>query len=107
MEMSTFLRRPFYIEAVEITKENIEEVAKKVGELRHSEEHGTYIQVNRDILPNMHQVFVGYFMTKMGKNVRCYSPELFHEQFTPKTDAIDEWVSFVNKDVEPRVVNGR
>jgi hypothetical protein len=106
MDTTTYLRRPFYIEAVEITAENIEEVAKLVGEIRHNDD-GPYIQVNRDILPNMHQVYIGFFMTKMGKNIRCYSPELFREQFTPKTDAIDEWVSFVNKDVEPRVANGR
>lgn len=107
MEMTTYLRRPFYIEAVEITKENIAEVAKLVGELREGDQ-GPYIQVDRNILPNMHQVYVGFFMTKMGKNVRCYSPELFHEQFTPKTEPIDEWVRFLNKDLEPRTsVNAR
>jgi hypothetical protein len=107
MEMKTFLRRPFYIEAVEITADNIEEIAKMVGELKHNE-NGPYIQVDRNILPNMHQVYIGFFMTKMGKNVRCYSPELFNEQFTPKTGPIDDWVLFLNKDLKPKAdANGR
>lgn len=107
MDTTTFLRRPFYIEAVEITKENITEIAPMIGELREGDQ-GLYIEVDRKILPNMHQVFVGFFMTKMGKHIRCYSPEVFQEQFTPKTDAIDEWVSFVNKDIEPKAsANGR
>lgn len=106
METTTFLRRPFYIEATEITVDNIEEVAKLIGDLKHSEEGlyvGPYIQVDRAKLPTMHQVYPGFFITKMGKNLRCYSPEVFHEQFTPKTGAISEWVDFVNRDLEGRV----
>lgn len=108
METTTYLRRPFYVEVVEITEDNIEEVSKKIGDLRHDDKGTPYIQVNRDILPSMHQVYLGFFMTVMGKNVRCYSPELFREQFTAKTDAIDEWVTFLNKDLEPKAsANGR
>lgn len=80
MEFSKFVRRPFAVEAVEITKLNIEEIARLVGELR-VKEGVIYISLDRRIIPNVGQAYVGWWMTRMGDNYRCYSPKTFNHQF--------------------------
>lgn len=96
---TTFVRKPFVVEAVEITEENIKEVANYVGDLRHKEDGTPYILVDRRLVPNVERVYPGYFMTKMGENVRCYSRRIFREQFMVQTDQIKPWVDFmVNAD---------
>lgn len=96
MEFIKFVRKPFTVEAIEITKENIAEIAELVGTL-HQKDNGTpYIQVNRRIVPNVFRVYPGYFMTQMGDNIRCYSKRIFAEQFIKNTDEIDSWVKYIN-----------
>jgi hypothetical protein len=95
----TFVRKPFIVEAVEITEDNIKEVANYVGDLRQKEDGTPYILVDRRLVPNVERVYPGYFMTKMGENVRCYSRRIFKEQFMVQTDQIKPWVDFmVNSD---------
>ena len=96
MEFSTFVRKPFIVDAVEITTENIEEVAKLVGDLREEENGIRYILVDPRLVPNVDRVYPGYYMTKMGRNVRCYSRKIFKDQFTEKNDAIQPWLDFLN-----------
>lgn len=96
MEFTTFIRKPFAVEAVKITRENIEEIAPLVGELKTKEDGTPYIEVDRKKVPSMLQVFLGSYMTKMGNNVRCYSPKVFEEQFTEQTPEIKAWVDYVN-----------
>lgn len=81
MEFNTYVRKPFVVEAVEITEENIEEVAEFVGTIRHKEDGTKYIFVDRRLVPNLFRVYPGFFMTRMGDNVRCYSPKIFNDQF--------------------------
>lgn len=96
MDYTTFVRKPFTVEAVQVTPENIAEIAEFVGELATREEDGTvYIKVNKKKIPNVFQVFVGYWVTKMGSNIRCYSPKVFAQQFTENTEDIDRWVKFI------------
>lgn len=92
---TTFVRKPFVVEAVEITEDNIEEVANYVGDLRHKEDGTPYILVDRRLVPNVERVYPGYFMTKMGENVRCYSRRIFKEQFMVQTEQIKPWVDFM------------
>jgi hypothetical protein len=96
MEFQTFVRRPFVVQAVEITKDNIEEVAKSVGDLRHKEDGTPYILVDRRLVPNVVRVYIGFFMTKMGENVRCYSAKIFKEQFIAHTDKIQPWLDYLD-----------
>jgi len=98
MEFTTYVRKPFVVEAVEITKENIAEVAKFVGDLREKEDGTPYILVDRRLVPNVFRVYPEFFMTKMGENVRCYSRKIFHDQFTEQTEDIEPWVKFINSD---------
>lgn len=95
MEMETFIRKPFTVKAVEITAENIAEIAPMVGSLKQKDGQ-PYIQVNRKKVPNLYEVHIGYWMTKMNGKVRCYSDRVFTEQFTQMTPEIDSWVQFLN-----------
>lgn len=96
MDFTTYVRKPFTVEAVEITKENIAEVAKLVGDLREEDNGIQYILVDPRLVPNVDRVYTGYYMTKMGRKVRCYSRKIFRDQFTEKTSAIDPWLDYMN-----------
>jgi hypothetical protein len=97
MEFTTFVRKPFVVDAVEVTTENIGEVAKYVGDLREKEDGTPYILVDRRLVPNVFRVYPGFFMTRMGENVRCYSKKIFKEQFMVQTDEIKPWVDLMAK----------
>jgi hypothetical protein len=83
LEFNSYKRKPFFVDAVEVTTENIAEIAPMVGELRTKDDGTPYILVDRRILPNIHRVYPGFWMTKMGDNIRCYSGRIFKEQFEP------------------------
>lgn len=95
MEFETFVRKPFVVTAVEITKDNIAEVAKDVGDLRHKDDGTPYILVDRRLVPNVFKVYVGFYMTKMGENVRCYARRVFHEQFVPMDEPMRKWIEYL------------
>lgn len=95
MEFTTYVRKPFIVDAVEITADNIEEVAKYVGDLREKEDGTQYILVDQRLVPNVERVYPGFFMTKMGENVRCYSKRIFKEQFLFQTEEIKPWVEYM------------
>lgn len=96
MEFITFIRKPFVVEAVLITKDNIKQIAPKVGTLE--EENGEpFIQVNPKKVPNVYRVHPGFWMTKLkGTNqIRCYKPEIFQQQFvenSPEAEALIEQI---------------
>lgn len=103
MEFTTFVRKPFVVDAVEVTTENIGEVAKYVGDLREKEDGTPYILVDRRLVPNVFRVYPGFFMTRMGENVRCYSKKIFKEQFVIQDDQIKQWIEYINgKDNPPK-----
>lgn len=80
MEFTTYIRKPFVVQAVEITEDNIEEIAALVGDL--VEENGTpHIALNRKIIPNVRRARIGWFLTLLGDNYRAYSPKVFNDQF--------------------------
>lgn len=99
MVYETFVRKPFLVEAVEVTEENLEEIAKLVGELR-TKDGKPFIQVNRNVVPGVVRVHPGYMMTRFGDNLRCYNKRVFASQFAPNTPAIEEWVNFINTKAE-------
>lgn len=88
-EFTAFVRKPFSVMATAVTDENIEELAKLVGEVRLKGEE-KYIALDRRIVPNVGRAYIGWFVTKLGDNLRCYSPKVFKEQFMamPDTDPI-------------------
>src|SRR5689334_15450365 len=97
MDFTTFVRKPFTVEAVKITAENIGEVAKYVGDLKEKDDGTPYILVDPRLVPNVERVYAGFFMTKMGDNVRCYSAKIFNEQFVERTEEMIPWLEFMEK----------
>ena len=90
MEMTEFIRKPFVIEAVQITNENIDEVAKEIGFLSKTDNGEKFIIVDRNTVPVVRHVYIGYWMTRYGHRIRCYTPRSFLNQFIPLTDKVLE-----------------
>lgn len=107
MEFNTFVRKPFVVEAVEITVDNIEEIAPLIGKL-HRKDNGTpYIHVDRRLIPNIYRVYPGFWMTRMGDNIRCYSKKIFNEQFVIGAPDVLEWVKYIHgEDGDPDAADG-
>jgi len=96
MEFITHVRKPFVVQAIEITADNIEEIARYVGDLEHKEDGTPYILVDRRKVPNVARVYPGFFMTKMGEHVRVYSRKIFSEQFMLKDETVQPWLDFLD-----------
>ncbi|MBA3551186.1 hypothetical protein H0W32_03190 [Patescibacteria group bacterium] len=94
-DFTTYVRKPFTVEAVEITEENIGEIAKYIGELKETDTGKPYIFIDRRVIPNVFRVTPGFFMTRMGDHLRCYSHKVFLEQFAPPTPEVMAWVDFM------------
>lgn len=75
-----YVRTPFQVKAIRITEENIEEIAKLVGEVE-IEEGKKFIAINRKIVPTIGRAYIGWYLTKSGDSLRCYSPKVFKQQF--------------------------
>ena len=96
MEFTQYVRKPFLVEAVEVTAENMAEVAKYVGEMREKDDGTPFIYVDRRLVPNVFRVYPGFYMTRMGDHIRCYSRKVFLEQFVQSHPDIVAWVEFIN-----------
>src|SRR4051812_4242127 len=106
MDFTTFVRKPFVVEAVEITEENIAEIAQLVGTLKTKGDGQVFIQVDRRLVPNIYRVYPGFWMTKMDDNIRCYSERIFKEQFTELTTEMSEFGIKLSSNTEEAIVNG-
>ena len=100
MEFNSYIRRPFVVEAVEITEENLEEVAKYVGEVKSDDEGNRYIRVDRRLVPALFKVYPGFYFTRMGDKHRCYTPEIFAKQFADASPEVMQWVDYLNSEDE-------
>lgn len=81
LEFKKYARKPFVVNAVQITPENMAEAAKFIGDLREKEDGTPYILVDPRLVPTIERVYAGYWMTVIGDNVRCYRERLFEMQF--------------------------
>lgn len=90
MEFKEYVRKPFVVEAVEVTVENISELAEFIGTLRWKDDKTPFIAVDRRLIPNVYRVYPGFWMTRMEGNLRCYSKKIFMDQFLLKTDDMDD-----------------
>lgn len=97
MEFSNYIRKPFSIKALEVTEDNFEEVAALVGkDIQMTSKGDRYIVVNRRIIPNGFKIFLGWWVTVMDDNIRCYPPKSFNAQFEPIGDGVNAF------DIEPQ-----
>lgn len=81
MAWGTFMRRPFPVEAVEVTKGNFDVIAGMTGERSEKEDGTPFIQTDRTVVPNVNRIYLGFWLTKMDGNLRAYSAKTFSEMF--------------------------
>lgn len=104
MEFVEYIRKPFSVNAIEITEENMKEVAKLIGTVR-TKDGVTFIALDRRIIPNVTRAFVGWYLTCVDNNYRCYAPKLFRAQFVERPKAEGEWDSLLPYGVDSSVVD--
>lgn len=84
----TYVRKPFFVKALKVTLENIHQVAEMIGDLREPPGEEPFIRVDKTKVPNIYNVRLGFYVTQMGRNIRCFAPEVFEEQFAEYTDEL-------------------
>lgn len=101
LQYTQFVRKPFMVEAIEVTAENIRDLAEIVGTLKFDENTGApYILVDRKRVPNVYRVTPGYWVTRVDNKIRAYSNNSFNAQFSESDPHIKEWVDFMNNPSE-------
>lgn len=102
MEFTEFVRRPFKVEAIRITEENIDEIAALIGEVKvHAKTNEKFILLDKRIVPSMTRAFVGWWVTKFNDNLRVYSNKILFEQFTLCDEGWVTWFELADETTEP------
>lgn len=97
MEFTEFARKPFVVQALLVTKENIAEIAEDCGVIQFLDDGTPFILVNQVIVPRMPRVYPGYWMTKMNGAIRFYVPKVFNDLFVQNTPEVQQWIDFLNR----------
>lgn len=88
LQFQPFARRPFVVEAVQVTKKNIAEIAAMgVGTLDRTEKGVLYIKVNNRVVKHVDRVYPGYWFTRTDNGeMRCYARPIFNDQYVALDD---------------------
>ena len=85
-----FARRPFFVDAIQVTEENIEEVAEWCnGDVRFADKSKNgktkYVKVRvlRPLNERQSMAFVGDFILYAGTGYKVYTNKAFNESFEP------------------------
>lgn len=84
MKTHKFARKPFYVDAVRVTTENVEDVAKWCnGELRRSTEGASFIKVrvNRPLTTRQTEAHVGDWVLYSANGYKVYTQKAFDKSF--------------------------
>jgi hypothetical protein len=91
MEFEEFVRRSFTIKAIQITEENLAEVAEHVGTVVRIDEkrwgdkpHILLLTSHPEQHIQMHPLFVGDWLTETDKGFQRYKDSKFRVAFEPK-----------------------
>lgn len=104
LKIEEYERLPFTIYAIEVTNENIRQVAKWCkGEVRTTGKRGIqkYIKVDvkRALNERQTQAYIGDWVLKAGSGFKVYTPKAFAESFRKKTEHMVETVkNMVNRE---------
>lgn len=83
--LEPYVRLPFRVKAVQITRENIDEIAKLIGFGRNNgvrmKNGEPFINLHHDRVPNMTRAFLGCYLTVFAGGYRVYYQRVFEEQF--------------------------
>lgn len=102
LEYETFVRTPFKIEAVEVTDENIEQIAEMLGSKIYVDNRtgSTFIGVDNEQMPGIYRIYAGFWVTKMGHRYRAYSQQRFLKEFVRLSAGVEGWVKMAENEVE-------
>jgi len=87
METRKFARKPFFVDAVRVTSENMERVAEwcqgDVNTIQHDsgEEKYVKVRVHRPMNDRQTQAFVGDWILYAGTGFKVYTPKAFEKSF--------------------------
>lgn len=86
-----FVRKPFYVDAVQVTSENMAEVAEwcngAVRDIKNQDgsvsSQYIKVQVSRAITDRQTKAFAGDWVLKAGSGFKVYTPKAFEKSFDP------------------------
>lgn len=87
IEFKNYKRKSFPIEAVEITEENMDAVAELIGEVVQDSEGVRSIVIQGNKVPHIRRAYVGWWLTNVDGQMRCYMPTVFADQFEEDVSA--------------------
>jgi len=91
MKTEKFIRKPFAVDAIQVTSENMQEVAQWCqGEILTTEasekrpaENYINVRVVRPLSPRQTRAFVGDWVLYSGTGYKVYTPKAFDRGFEP------------------------
>jgi hypothetical protein len=91
LQTKTFTRKTFYVEGVQVTRENIREVAewcggtiaKKLDDTDDIYIHVPVKQTKNSGRPHPSRAFIGYYVLKSSTGFRVYNPTGLEAAFEP------------------------
>jgi len=101
LETSQYVRKPFNIDAVRVTAENIQEVARWVdSEVRNDQRDGQYVKVRVHNPRNEKQTkaYVGDWVLYAGTGYKVYTNKAFLKDF----DKVSDETKMVDPDAKRR-----
>ena len=100
MNIQKYTRRPFTVQAVQVTLENMREVAEWCGgvvvEADRPENSYIKAKIARPLNKRQTQAFAGDYVLKMGRGVKIYLEKAFDKAFVPADDNTRMFVDPVN-----------
>jgi hypothetical protein len=84
LEVAKYSRKPFVVDAIQVTGDNVTAVAEWCnGEVHDANGPGTYIkvQVKRALSARQTKAFVGDWVLKAGTGYKVYTPNAFANGF--------------------------
>lgn len=93
---SIYARRPFTVEALEFTKENLEDFCPALGEMDAKADGTPFIRANPDVVQTVTRIFPGFWLTRMGPHIRVWNRRIFRDQFVEADESVLDLVSDLN-----------
>jgi len=89
VQSNTYVRKPFDVEAVEVTDENIEEVAEwcngtVIAEGNENQKLFIKVRVARALNERQTKAYPGDWVLYAGTGFKVYTPKAFHKTFHKK-----------------------